>query len=217
MFQKLIRSILVLLICALLHQRYCKGEDLRSLKSTKLCSCLWSETRKLGQLVKRRKCPLWSPVALSRGVPAPAQPPSQWPGLYFFFALLDFLRGKLHTNFLCYKFSLSSHLLTSFLPTYTTTYSPPFLKKAHGPPWLFSVFNTLVEVPYFSLMCPSVSKKLCFGYLFCMVHFCLPSSAIAFFLFYPRSFLNCFLSQLLPFLVIKLLPPDKIKDVCVPI
>lgn len=148
MSQKLTRSILVL-ICALLHQRRCKGEDLRSLKSTKLCSCLWSETRKLGQLVKRRKCPLWSPVALSRGVPAPALPPSQWPGLYFFFALLDFLRGKLHTNFLCYKFSPSSHLLTSFCQHTPLLTHPLFKKKPTALLGSFPSLTPLWKCPIF--------------------------------------------------------------------
>nr|BAE24300.1 unnamed protein product [Mus musculus] len=50
----------------------------------------------------------------------------------------------------------------------------------------------------FSLMCPLVSKRLPLGYLFCMLHFCLPSSPFALFLFHSRAFLNCFLPQPLP-------------------
>lgn len=117
--------------------------------------------------------------------------PASFPGLLFLLALLDILRGKLHTSFLCYKFSPSSHLFISFCQHTPLLLRAPFL-KARGPLWLSPTFNTLVEMLCFSLMCPWVSKELCSGCLLCMLHFCLPSSAITCF-----SFLFQIISKLL--------------------
>uniref|UniRef100_A0A8C8U8Y3 Uncharacterized protein n=1 Tax=Peromyscus maniculatus bairdii TaxID=230844 RepID=A0A8C8U8Y3_PERMB len=51
----------------------------------------------------------------------------------------------------------------------------------------------------FSLMCPWASKKLCSGCLLCMLHFCLPSSAITCFSFLFQIISKLLLPQLLPF------------------